>query len=87
MGLGAMRAIEAQNLDKKIYVVGVDGISDALTAISDGTYDCTYLQDAQGQGEGAVEVMAKILDGQDYDKELWIPFQAVTVDNVADFLK
>ena len=87
MGLGAMRAIVAQNLDKKIYVVGVDGISDALTAISEGTYDCSYLQDARGQGEGAVDVMAKILAGEQYDKELWIPFQAVTVDNVADFLE
>lgn len=87
MGLGAMRAIEAQNLDKKIYVAGVDGISDALTAISEGTYDCTYLQDSQGQGEGAVEVMAKILAGEEYDKELWIPFQAVTAENVADYLK
>ena len=87
MGLGAMRAIEAENLDKKIYVAGVDGISDALTAISEGTYDCTYLQDSQGQGEGAVEVMAKILAGEEYDKELWIPFQAVTAENVADYLK
>ena len=86
MGLGAMRAIIAENPDKKIYVIGVDGLADAMTAISEGTYDCTYLQDATGQGRGGVEVMAKILAGESYDKELWIPFQEVTADNVADYL-
>lgn len=83
MGLGAMEAILAQNLGKKILVTGIDGFSDeVLAAIKDGTYDCTYFQDADAQGRSGVDTMAKILAGEPYEKELWIPFQEVTISNV-----
>jgi len=87
MAIGAMQAVEAQNLDKKIWIIGVDGLVDAINAIKDGTMDCTFLQNASGQARGAVETMAKILNGEQYEKEVWIPFQEINADNVDEFIK
>ncbi|MGI5848668.1 MAG: substrate-binding domain-containing protein [Christensenellales bacterium] len=86
MGIGAMQAVVAANLDKKIYIIGVDGLQDAKVAIQDGTYDCTYFQDAAGQTRGGVEAMLKILKGESVDKETWIPFVKIDASNVADFM-
>ena len=86
MGLGAMSAIVAQAYDKEILVVGIDGLTDALTGIKEGTYSCTFLQDGKGQGEGGVEIMAKILAGEEYEKEVWLPFQQVTAENIDEYV-
>ncbi len=68
-------------------VVGVDAIADALAAVRDGRLDATVFQDAKGQGETAVQTAVKIVRKQAYEKQTTIPFQLVTKENVAQFLK
>ncbi len=87
MGMGALIALEQSKRKNKVVVVGVDAIADALQAIRDGRLDATVFQDAQGQGATAVETAVKIIRKQPYEKQVYIPFQLVTKENVGSFLK
>jgi inositol transport system substrate-binding protein len=87
MGMGALIALEQAKLKNKVMVVSVDAISDALQAVKDGRLDATVFQDAQGQGANAVEVALKILRKQPYERQVFIPFQLVTKDNIGNYLK
>jgi len=86
MALGAVEAVQAAGR-KDVVVVGIDAIEDALQAVKDGTMACTVFQDASGQGATAVDIALKLAKGEKVDKSVMIPFQLVTKDNVADFIK
>ncbi|HWC99484.1 MAG TPA: sugar ABC transporter substrate-binding protein [Candidatus Sulfopaludibacter sp.] len=85
MAMGALLAIEQSNRKGKIVLVGVDAIADALQAVKDGRLDATVFQDAKGQGAAAVATAVKIIRHEPYDKQVLIPFQLVTHDNVSRF--
>ncbi len=87
MAMGALIALEQAKRKDKVILAGVDAIPDALQAVRDGRLDATVFQDARGQGNAAVETAIKILRKEPYEKQLFIPFQLVTKDNVAQFLK
>ena len=87
MAMGAVLALEQAKMKNKVVVVGVDAITDALQAVKDGRLDATVFQDAQGQGGSAVEVALKILRKQPYEKQVFIPFQLVTKENIGKYLK
>ena len=44
-------------------------------------------QDAAGQGKGAVDTAIKLVKGEKVDPKVYIPFQLVTPDNMANFAK
>jgi inositol transport system substrate-binding protein len=85
MALGAIQALEAAGLKDKILVGGVDATPDAIAEVSKGKLDVTVFQDAGGQGSGGIQAAFDKAMGISVDKEVWIPFQLVTPDNVADF--
>lgn len=87
MGLGAVKALEAAGIKSKVVVVSIDAIADALRAVEKGTLDATVFQNAGQQGAQAVETALKIIAKQPYDKQVLIPFQLVTKQNVAEFKK
>lgn len=87
MGLGALKALQDAGLKDKVIVVSIDAIADALQAVKKGTLDATVFQNAKQQGAGAIETAVKIAKGQPYDKELMIPFQLVTKENIGQFVK
>lgn len=87
MGMGALIALEQAKLKDKVIVVSVDAIADALQAVKDGRLDATVFQDARGQGCNAVETAVKIIRQQLYEKQVFVPFQLVTRDNVDQYLK
>ena len=84
MALGAVEAVEAADR-KDIVVMGVDLIADAITAIKDGRLAASVLQDAKGQGEGAMKIAESVLKGEELEKVTLIPYVLVTPDNLADF--
>lgn len=86
MGMGALIALEQSKLKDKVIVASVDAIADALVAVKDGRLDATVFQDAEGQGGGAVETAVKIVKKQPYEKQLFLPFQLVTKENVDRYL-
>jgi inositol transport system substrate-binding protein len=87
MGMGALIALEQAKLKDRVVVASVDAIADALQAVRDGRLDATVFQDAEGQGGGAVETALKIVNRQPYEKQLLLPFQLVTKENVGRYLK
>ncbi|WP_460969463.1 sugar ABC transporter substrate-binding protein [Spirosoma migulaei] len=87
MGLGAVKALTDAGLKDKVIVVSIDAIPDGLQAVKKGTLDATVFQNAEQQGSKAIETAVKAAKGQAYDKETLIPFQLVTKENLAKFLK
>ena len=97
MALGAVEAMTAQGLDPtSIPIVGIDATVDGVQAIKDGTLAMTVFQDANGQGYGAVQAGVNLIegnainDGTDYETDetgniVWVPFEPVTAENVADY--
>lgn len=87
MGMGAVKALTAAGLKDNIIVVSIDAIPDALQAVQKGTLDATVFQNAQQQGSQAIETALKIINKQPYEKQTLVPFQLVTKENVAEFVK
>jgi inositol transport system substrate-binding protein len=87
MGLGAVKALQAAGMKDKVIVVGIDAITDAMQAVKKGEMDATVFQNSKQQGAGAIEVAIKMAKKQAYDKQIMIPFQLVTKENLSEFLK
>lgn len=99
MALGAIEAMKAEGIDTaKVPVVGVDATADGRAAVTAGTLGMTVFQDANGQGFGALMAAKNLIegkainDGTEYEVDeagftVWVPFEAVTKDNVAEYDK
>jgi inositol transport system substrate-binding protein len=87
MAMGALLALERAGLKKDVYVIGIDAIAQALSAVKEGRLDATVFQDAVGQGKGSVDSAIQLAKKQPCAKETMIPFQLVTRENVTQFLK
>jgi len=97
MALGAIEALKAEGLDPtEIPVVGIDATADGRAAVKDGEMGMTVFQDAYGQGFGALLAAKNLIEGKDLNEGsdyevdetgyiLWVPFEPVTTDNVADY--
>ena len=83
MALGARQAIEDGGYD--IPCIGIDGITDAVAAVKEDRMIASDFQDAEGQISGAIDAAVKVLNGEEVEKEIWIPFQMITKDNVSEF--
>lgn len=103
MALGAMESLKGAGLlteSTEIFVSGIDGTADALQAVSDGFMVQTVLQDAEGQGKAALDVLNQFLvEGKGYDEigtpseiyeekinDVSVDYISVTADNVADYM-
>jgi inositol transport system substrate-binding protein len=87
MALGAVKALQAAGMKAKIMVISVDAIKDALNSVKKGELDATVFQNANLQGAGAVETAIKIAKKQSFEKEVFIPFELVTQENIEKYLK
>ncbi|MCF0063947.1 sugar ABC transporter substrate-binding protein [Dyadobacter chenwenxiniae] len=87
MGMGAVKALEAAGLKDRVIVVSVDAIPDALQSVKKGTLNATIFQNAQEQGGKAIETAVKAAKKEKFEKQVLIPFQLVTKENVGEYLK
>ena len=83
MALGARAAIEAAGMD--IPCIGIDGITDAVSAVGNGKMIASDFQNAEGQISGALETAVKAVKGEKFEKEEWIPFEMITPKNYKDY--
>lgn len=83
-------------------IVGVDCTKDGAAAVSDDKLAMTVYQNPLGQGKGCIEAALNLIDGKAAnentafikddsgeaysDSIIWVPFEPVTADNVADYL-
>ena len=102
MALGAVEACEAAGVEITFPIVGIDCTADGAQAIVDGKMAMTVFQNPEGQGIGSVMACANLIagkpinegtsyeldaSGESYsDSIVWIPFEPVTADNVADYM-
>lgn len=88
MALGAIQAMKAAGIDMDDVVVGgVDATSDALLSMQAGEMDVTVFQDLAGQGAGSIDTAIALINGEDVDRTVFIPFKLVTPENVGDFIQ
>ena len=92
-----IEAAKNAGLDPSSFpIVGIDATADGRQAIKDGTMAMSVFQDPNGQGGGAVQAAVNLINGAalnegtsfDVDETgfiLWVPFEEVTPDNVADY--
>ena len=102
MALGAVEACENAGITIDFPIVGIDCTKDGAAAVQAGKMAMTVYQNPLGQGKGAVEAALNLAagkaanDGTEFTKDesgeaysdsiVWIPFEPVTADNVADYL-
>ncbi len=88
MAIGALQAMKAAGVDtKKSIVGGVDATQDALASMKAGDEKVTVFQNAAGQGKGAVDAALALAAGKTVEKKVYIPFELVTPDNLANYMK
>ena len=96
MALGAIEACKAANRAIDFPIVGIDATADGRQAIKDGELAMSVFQDPNGQGGGAVAAALNLINGKPLNEGtsfevdetgfiLWVPFEEVTPDNVADY--
>ena len=96
MALGAIEACNTAGRTIDFPIVGIDATADGRQAIKDGTLAMSVFQDPNGQGGGAVAAALNLINGAalnentDFEVDetgfiLWVPFEEVTPDNVADY--
>ncbi|MDO4615754.1 MAG: substrate-binding domain-containing protein [Lachnospiraceae bacterium] len=98
MALGAIEAMQNAGLDPaSIPIVGIDATADGCAAIVNGTLAMSVFQNPVGQGAGSLQAAVNLINGDalnantefEVDAEtghiLWVPFEPVTADNVADY--
>jgi ribose transport system substrate-binding protein len=86
MALGAVQALGSR-AGTDIKVVGFDGTSDGLAAITAGTLAATIAQQPAQLGKLAIELAVKTLAGDKVDATVPVEVVTVTKTNVGDFTK
>ncbi|MGP9789144.1 sugar ABC transporter substrate-binding protein [Roseinatronobacter sp. NSM] len=87
MAIGAIQAMKSAGISMAdVIVTGVDATQDALAAMQSGDLDVTVFQNAAGQGAGALQAALDLAAGNPVASKVYIPFELVTPQNVADYL-
>ncbi|MBB2671935.1 UNVERIFIED_ORG: ABC-type sugar transport system substrate-binding protein [Rhizobium esperanzae] len=88
MALGAIQALKASGVSMDdVIVVGIDATQDALAAMAAGDLDVTVFQNAKQQAASAVDAAVALAHGNSVDKEVWVPFELVTPQNMTEYAK
>jgi inositol transport system substrate-binding protein len=86
MAIGAAMALKQAGKKGEVFVAGVDGTPDGLSAVKKGDLSVSVFQDAKGQGEGAIDAAVKLAKKETLPEQaIVIPFKLITPDNVNTF--
>ena len=85
MAVGAMIALEEAGMDN-VLIAGIDANADMLGYLKEGRVAVTVFQNAAEQGAQGVAQMMKILNGEDYEQIMWIPYELVSADSADQYL-
>lgn len=85
MALGVVEAVKAADLADQVAVFGTDGISDAYDSIRAGDLTGTVDSFPVLTGEVAMEVVLRLLAGQDLPRVVATPQALITSDNVEQY--
>ena len=86
MAIGAIQALKTSGMAMdQVIVGGIDATADALAAMQAGDLDVTVFQNAAGQGQGAVDAALSLSRGEAVDSKVYVPFELVTPQNLAEY--
>lgn len=86
MAIGAIMALQQSGQDPKPLVIGgIDGTTDALEHIKDGTLDVTMFQDSPAISKATFDTAFKVAKGEPAEPFTWVPFKLITKDNYEEF--
>jgi len=77
MALGAVQALEANNMLEDVIVVGFDATDDARAAVSEGRMDATIAQQPKLIGEKAINAAGKVVKGEEIKESIPVELQLV----------
>lgn len=88
MALGALQAIEAagRKVNKDIYLVGVDALTEAVQNVIDGKQTGTVFNNHFAQAQAASDIAVKFLSGEKVDAVNMVNYEKVTKDNAQEIL-
>lgn len=86
MAIGAIQSLKQARLLSKTIVAGIDATPDGLAAMKAGELKATVFQNAAAQGSGAVDTALKLARGENVPSFVWVPFELVTPENLANYL-
>lgn len=84
-GVGAVAALEENNLAGKIEVYGVDASPDSKALIRDGIMKASAAQFPSEIGKKAADAAYRLLEGEDVDRDILVPVELITQENVEEF--
>ena len=82
MALGVVEAVKAAELQDQVAIIGTDGISDAYASIRAGDLTGTIDSFPVLTGEVAMEVVLRLLAGQELPRVVATPQALITKDNI-----
>ncbi|TJZ91414.1 ABC transporter substrate-binding protein [Paracoccus gahaiensis] len=85
MALGVVEAVKSANLQDQVSVFGTDGISDAYASIRAGDLTGTVDSFPVLTGEVAMEVVLRLIGGQELPRVVATPQALITADNVEEY--
>ena len=86
MALGAIDALKkAGKKPGEIYIAGVDGTADALTAINSGYLTLSLLQNARAQGAQALADAKKFVSKDYAELYDWVPYELIIPSNIQQY--
>ncbi|WP_077296724.1 ribose ABC transporter substrate-binding protein RbsB [Virgibacillus pantothenticus] len=78
MALGAIEALESQNMLEDVIVVGFDATEDAVVAVAEGRMDATVAQLPKMIGEKAIDAARKVANGEKVEAFIPVELELVT---------
>ena len=86
MAIGAIQALKSAGMSMDdVVIAGIDATADGLAAMAAGDLDVTVFQNTVGQGHLAVQAAVSAAGGAAMEPEAWVPFEAVTAENLSQY--
>ena len=87
MAIGAIQALKNAGMAMDdVVIAGIDATVDGLAAMEAGELDVTVFQNATKQGEVAVQSAIAMANGEPVERNIWIPFELVTPENMGAYM-
>ena len=87
MAIGALQAVTSAGLAGKILIYGLDAQQDVCTEINKGVIRATIFSNSDEEARVGVDTVLKAIRGEPFQKEVLLPMELVTKDNINKYLK
>lgn len=83
--VGVVAALDEHELLERVKVYGIDASPDAKALIKEGMMSASSAQFPSRIGQTAADVIYRLLCGEDVEKEILLPVELVTRENVEEY--